>query len=276
MPVSQTNFEAIRESYKPIFAALERAFSHFGIDFYLIGAQSRDVWTNHLSLVKRTTRDIDFAVMINDRSQWNELVAYLIDRENFTLDPGQPYRFFLEGRMLDLIPFGGVEKNGEVLLENPPTIVSVYGCREVTEEAVVISGKYNVITLAGLCIMKLIAFNENPGHRSKDFEDFTLVMKNYGEIAGEELFSGLYGDLIQEDFDFPIAGARMLGRTMQIILNKNRSLKDRIIHILEEKLRQFSKQEIDQLYVVNDKSDPIILPLKLIVEVLRGIADIPL
>jgi predicted nucleotidyltransferase len=273
MTISQTNFEAIRVSYAPIFAVLEKAFAHFGIDFYLIGAQSRDVWINHLSLTKRTTNDIDFAVMMNDQSQWNELVKHFTQEQNFIQDPDHPFRFYLGSNMLDLIPFGGIEKNGEVILENPLTELSVYGCREVTEDAVVISGKYKVITLPGLCIMKLIAFDEKPDQRAKDFEDFNLVMKNYGEIAGEELFSNTYEDLIQADFELSTAAARMLGRNMQTILNKNEILKNRITAILESKLQKFSKQEIDQMYLVNEKDDRLIFQLKLIAEVLRGISD---
>ena len=273
MTISQNNFEAIRSAYAPIFDALERAFAALEIDFYLIGAQSRDVWTNHLPLVKRTTRDIDFAVMISNRAMWNELIQYLTKLENFSQDPDQPYRFYLEGRILDLIPFGGMEENGEVILENPRTELSVYGCREVTADAEIILGKYKVITLAGLCIMKLIAYDEKSDWRAKDFDDFELVMKNYGEIAGEALYSRAFEDLIKADFELPVAAARMLGRQMQTTLNKNERLKKRIASMLDGKLQGFSKEEIDQMFEVNDKDDPIILRLKLISEVIHGIGD---
>jgi len=68
MSSSQTNFEANRREYEGVFASLERAMGIYKIDFYLIGAQSRDVWTNHLTVVKRTTYDIDFAVYVPDQS----------------------------------------------------------------------------------------------------------------------------------------------------------------------------------------------------------------
>jgi predicted nucleotidyltransferase len=87
--------------------------------------------------------------------------------------------------------------------------------------------------LPGLCILKLIAFDEKPDWRFKDFEDYSLMMRNYGEIASEELFSGPYEDLVQGDFEISIAGARMLGRNMQTILNKNEILKKRITAILK-------------------------------------------
>jgi predicted nucleotidyltransferase len=147
--IYKTNFEQVREAYKDIFDALERAFKKFGVDFYLIGAQSRDVWTNHLALVKRTTRDIDYCVYMPDYDTWQNLTAYLINEEGFTRDGKEPYRFYY-GEIVDLIPFGGIEQNGEVVLNNPTTELSVYGCREVTEEAVVIEGTFKVVTLPGM------------------------------------------------------------------------------------------------------------------------------
>ena len=48
----QTNFNSVRDAYAPVFDALERALQQFDIDFYLIGAQARDVWTNHLNIGK--------------------------------------------------------------------------------------------------------------------------------------------------------------------------------------------------------------------------------
>lgn len=69
----QTNFDKIRNAYAPVFDALERVLQKIDVDFYLIGAQSRDVWTNHLDIEKRITRDIDYSVLIGDRGAWNEI-----------------------------------------------------------------------------------------------------------------------------------------------------------------------------------------------------------
>jgi predicted nucleotidyltransferase len=252
MSISQANFEKIRQHYNPVFTALERAMAIYDIDFYLIGAQSRDVWTNHLSMDKRITRDIDFAVYVSSLGDWNKLSVYLLEKENFKRDPTQSYRFYQGDLMIDLVPFGGLEVDGEVILENPHTQLSVYGCREVTEQAILISDKYKVITLPGLCIMKLIAYNEKPDWRQKDWDDFVLIVTNYGDIAGEQLFDGNYDDLIVDNFELSVASARMMGRHLQMIVNKNAHLKEGIVQILENKLQKFSQDEIDQMYSVND------------------------
>ncbi len=270
--IYRTNFEEIKEAYKGIFEALERAFKKFEINYYLIGAQSRDVWISHLHLEKRTTRDIDYCVYVKDYATWNMLNEYLINEEGFQRDEKEPYRFYYGG-IVDLIPFGGIEENGEVILDNPTTELSVYGCKEVTEEAVIIEDNFKVVTLAGLCVMKLIGYNEKPDRRAKDLDDYFFLVKNYHEIASEELFTGNYDDLIEVDFEMQIASARMLGRHMTPILKKNRVLKDKIIRILEHQLNSFSENEINQMYEVRDKDDELVLKFKLVLETIKGISD---
>lgn len=270
--IYKTNFDGVKEVYKGIFDALERALIKFDIDYYLIGAQSRDVWTNHLPLEKRTTRDIDYCVYVKDHATWNMLIEYLIYEEGFKRDEKEPYRFYY-GEIVDLIPFGGIEENGEVILMNPTTALSVYGCKEVTEEAVLIDGTFKVVTLAGLCVMKLIAHYEKPGSRAKDMDDFFFLVKNYHEIAGEELFDGNYDDLLKGDFEMQIASARMLGRHMTPILSKNEALKEKIVDILQHQLRGFNENEINQMYQVRDYSAELVLKFKLVLETIRGIKD---
>lgn len=217
----------------------------------------------------RATRDIDYSVYIGNYEEWNELNEYLLN-EGFNRDEEQPYRFYYKVFTIDLLPFGGIEKNGEVVLKNPTIELSIYGCKEVVEEAVVIHDKYKVITLPGLCIMKLIAFSERPD-RTKDIDDFLLILFNYHKIAGEHLFEDHHDDLIENDFELPAASARLLGRHMQSILNKNENLKNRIVAILKERLGKFSNEDIERMYNVRDKDGKQVEQMKLISEAIKGI-----
>ncbi|MEI6949656.1 hypothetical protein V9K67_20885 [Paraflavisolibacter sp. H34] len=227
-----------------------------------------------MPLVKRTTRDIDYSVYVKDYETWIALNDYLIQEEGFTRDEKEPYRFY-HGATMDLIPFGGMERNGEVFLDNPPTELSVYGCKEVTEEAAVIEDNFKVVTLPGLCIMKLVAYSEKPDRRAKDFEDYLFLVKNYHEIALEELFTGTHDDLIQGDFDLKVAAARMLGRHMAPILKKNQLLKDKILQTLQHQLKGFDHDEIEQMYSVRDRDDKLVLKFGLISQTIKGINDAP-
>jgi len=64
----QHNFERLRQNYQPVFDGLESALDKLVVDFYLIGAQSRDVWTAHLDIDHRVTKDIDYCVYVPDRA----------------------------------------------------------------------------------------------------------------------------------------------------------------------------------------------------------------
>jgi len=269
----QTNFDKIKEEYHVVFDVLEKTFAKFDVDFYLIGAQSRDVWTNHLPIDKRLTRDIDYSVYIASYKIWDQLNEYLIHEEGFKRDEKEPYRFYFKRDIIDLMPFGTIEKNGEVILQNPTMELSVFGCKEVMEEAIVIHNKYKVITLPGLCIMKLVAFDEKPDIRAKDWDDFIFLLNNYSEIAGNELFEGYHDDLIKNNFEMPVASARLLGRNMKSILNKNGKLFNRVSQILENKLKGFTFEEINEMYVVRDRGDKNVEQMKLIAEVIKGVRD---
>jgi predicted nucleotidyltransferase len=272
MSYLQTNFEKLRAAYGPVIDGLERAFQRMGIDYYLIGAQSRDLWTGHLAISERATRDIDFAIYIHDMGEWDGLCLILTNEEKFERDAKEPYRFYYRGDTIDLIPFGAIEQDGEVVLDGPRTELSVYGCLEATTEAETVSGKFKAVTLPGICILKLIAFEENAGNRAKDWDDFLFILNNYPVIAGEKLYEGAHDDLIMEDFELGPAAARMLGRHMQTMLNRNIDLKNKIRKILEAKLMKFSPIEIDEMYVL-EKEDTLITRIKLIYEVIRGISD---
>ncbi len=269
--IYRTNYNSIREAYREIFDALERALHHFKIDFFLIGAQSRDVWINHLDLNKRTTRDIDFSVFVPDRETWNDLVDHLIEKEGFVRDEDQPYRFY-KGEMLDLIPFGGIEENGEVKLEDPDMEISVVGTREATEFAEPIDGSFKVVTLPGLCILKLVAYHEKPDRRAKDWDDFLFLLYNYLQISASDQLLEDQDDLISDDMDLGAVASRVLGRNMGELLQKNEWLRYKVLAILQKKLKDFSEEEIEQMYLLNEDDDQVYM-MKMVHETMKGILE---
>ncbi len=56
---------------------------------------------------------------MQNRNTWNQLNDHLLEHEGFRRDEKLPHRFYKGGEMMDLIPFGGMEENGEVVLDNP-------------------------------------------------------------------------------------------------------------------------------------------------------------
>ncbi len=275
MSFLKKNFERLKnEGLKETFEVLELAFKKYGIDYYLIGARARDLWTDHIALgEKRTTEDVDFCIYINEHEQYKTLVKDLVETYGFKRDEEEPYRFYFNGT-IDLIPFGGIEKDGEVLLENPPTELSVYGTKEAVAHAKIVDGEFKVVTLPGLCVLKLIAFHEKPDRRSKDLEDFYFLLENYGDIAGDQLFEGVeHEDLIKDDFELTLASARLLGRQIKNITLGSPELSTKLNEILVSRLKGFSEKEIDSMYEVRDNGDTLVERFKLVVEVIKGLND---
>lgn len=275
MSFLKKNFERLKkEGLKETFEVLELAFKKYGIDYYLIGARARDLWTDHIALgEKRTTEDVDFWIYINEHEQYKNLVKDLVETYGFKRDEQEPYRFYFNGT-IDLIPFGGIEKDGAVLLENPPTELSVYGTKEAVANAEIVEGAFKVVTLPGLCVLKLIAFYEKPDIRAKDLEDFYFLLENYGEIAGDQLFEGVeHEDLIKDNFELTLASARLLGRQIKNITSGSHELSIKLIQILESRLNGFSELEIDSMYQVRDSGDRLVERLKLVNEVKKGLND---
>jgi predicted nucleotidyltransferase len=66
MSFYKISFDQIRQhaGLSDMLQALERGLQQFNIDYYLVGAVSRDVWMSGINSIppKRTTGDIDFAV----------------------------------------------------------------------------------------------------------------------------------------------------------------------------------------------------------------------
>ncbi|MBN1416491.1 MAG: hypothetical protein JW973_15410 [Bacteroidales bacterium] len=272
MNILKDNFEhTVQLRFGTAIDALERAFKKFGIDYYLIGAFVREVWTDHITGLpeKRITRDLDFAVYIKNNDQYNALKKHLITEENFT-GHEEPYRLLApDGNIIDLIPFGGIEQNNEVYLKGRKVVhLSVFGTREVTANAQVIEGNFKVITLPGLAIMKLVAWAESTDRR-KDLEDFYYILMNYSDIATDHIYQENNLDLLENCTEVRFAGAKLLAREMKAIIKDSSKLKLKISEILNHLLENFNFNDIDEMYKVNDPSDKHILRLKFIKECLE-------
>ncbi len=272
--ILKKNFEKyLKAQYGPTIVSLEKAFFKFGIDYFLIGALSRDLWLQHLNDLPpyRMTTDIDFAILVNDEQQYREIIKYLIETEKFLEDP-ESYRLHApSGVIVDLIPFGKIEKNNEVRIKGKKwTYLTVLGTKEVTEMSVKMDGNFQVITLPGLCILKLIAWLDNPGIRERDVSDFTYLLYHYFTIAGEEIYADKVNDWFADPFNEKIIGARYLGQQILKILEKNDFMKAKILASLQKQLDKFTQEEIDKMFQ-NNKDDFKIVVYKLITEVIEAI-----
>lgn len=248
-------FNKIREDadYKDLLLSLERGFGKFCINYYLVGATARDVWMRGVHEVppKRATSDLDFAVMLKDSDIFAELKDYLIKVEGFV--PSKENAFVLiwkDKTQVDLIPFGELEQEGIVTVKGTGfTSMNVEGFKEVyeqaTEEIQTEDQQFMVCTLAGLVILKLIAWDDRPEMREDDIGDISEIIKNYFHFNSEAIFEH-HNDLFTGDNDLDEIASQYLGREIGTIISGNPKLTERIIGILEDGLTNSNSNKLDE------------------------------
>lgn len=238
------NYEHLRQQpgMSVMLDALERGFTKFGIDFYLVGAVARNVWMSGINRIapRRTTADIDFAVLINDKGIYEQLKEYLINQEDFMPSKENAFVLIKDGLEVDLLPFGAIEdENARVTIKGTGyTSVHVPGFKEVYDSGLpnleLEDGHtFKFSTLPGIVLLKMLAWEDRPEARRDDIKDISDVLNHFFDMHDEEIWSN-HNDLFDNpDADLKHIAARVMGREMKIIARGNEKLFQRIFGILD-------------------------------------------
>lgn len=230
-------------------------------------------------LPKRATSDIDFGIMIKDSGIFADLKNYLIEVEGFV-----PYRenafvlIWKDKTQVDLIPFGELEKQGVVTVKGTGFIsMNVEGFKEVYEEAAEEIqtddiNKFKVCTLAGIVILKLIAWDDRPEMRGDDIDDIAEIIKNYFHFNSEAIWEN-HSDLFTDDNNLDDIASQYLGREIGKIISGNPKLTERIKGILEKGLVDNNSNNLDEL-LASESDETIDFSRSLISHILAGIKEI--
>lgn len=186
----------------------------------LIGATARDLALilGGVTLPRRATNDVDIAIAAHDAIDFDATLATI----------GEPTRAWqrrrLLGQQVDVVPFGDLERDGEVVIHE--SSLTVLGCAEAAAYADHItlpSGRaLPVAPLELIAVLKLVAFAGRQPAETKDSDDLLSVLR-----AGSE---GMYGDETWEDepslaatnYDHELASAYRLGRRGIACFSPNR------------------------------------------------------
>lgn len=220
-----------------VYAVLEKVFSEFSIKYYLIGANARDVQLYKSGIAPiRLTADIDFAVMINEFESYDQIQNKLV--ENGFTRSSERYRLFYRktNTILDLLPYGNIEKANMVSFSDGKMDLSALGFKEIGKHIELVSIEEEGYTLPttpleGLFILKLTAWNERRS-RMKDIEDIAFLLKHGWDFYEEEAYQHHQDLFDSESFEILHASARILGRKMQPILKESETLFSSITSII--------------------------------------------
>lgn len=266
------NYQKIREQYGSIIDALQITSEVLGIKFILIGAQSRNVWSSHLNRDKRETRDIDYSVQLRDYSEWQTMREYLVDNFGVVPDSKKPYRFKLNNQEFDILPFGNFIVNDEIILDDKLRPFSVMGFQDIADKGAIELGDNWIVTLPGLCVLKLISYSEKPDERSRDFDDFLFLLFNLTDIYGDSTYD-------DEDFlnqmgngiDIEISSAHKLGNEMSDIIQQNNLIRKKILAVLNKELYGLHTDEIIAEYRNGKSNSQELTKFRLLVELIQTI-----
>lgn len=213
-----------------IAAAVEAAAAPLGAAPLIAGAFARDLHLMyaHGISVQRLTEDIDFALAVPDWAAYSAAVKALLQGGEFTASPTAAHRLrHRNGLPLDLVPFGAVERSDRRIAWPPrgDVVMDVFGYREALASSVGVllpgSVSTRVVSLAALALLKLVCWRERHYEAPrKDAYDLHVILKHYLAAGNEErLFSDFNAWTQQDDFDYELAGARMLGHDLRALLD---------------------------------------------------------
>jgi predicted nucleotidyltransferase len=236
-------FEYPYQHHKEAFRVLAQVFQSFDLPYFLIGGQARDLLLSRMNIPTYAyTKDIDFAVMVRDMGQFEQLRAKLLE-VGFEPTKGAQYRLIWTSShtIIDLLPFGSLADEGIVHFLPPGFDLSVRGFQEVLlalEYAEIDAEKKIRIPIAplhGIFLLKIIAWSERPDDRGKDLDDMERILHFYWEFCEEEVYErhlDVFG-LTEDIYDLKGCSARVLGRHLAQLLASSPVLRDEVADVLQ-------------------------------------------
>ena len=231
-----------QDQLKELFLVVEKVFNKCEVDFYLLGAIARDTWYAKGQIESRATRDVDFAIYVSGEEHYEQVISELVDNHGFSEINNVPYRLQTPFTYtIDLIPFGEISIDEAVIPdENWDRPIFINGFEEIFRNATIQVKdegdglEFKVATLPAILLLKLIAYDDRPEHRTQDPKDIAQIIENYFEVEKEMIWEE-HHDLFDNTSELDEIGARVIGREISKILIENDMLRDRVLNILSLK-----------------------------------------
>lgn len=222
----------------PVFQKLE-------IKFFVIGAIARDIIMElHGEKSGRRTQDIDIAIAIDKWEEFSTIEKEIIQLPNFKKDLKQQQRFlYLKDFQLDIVPYGGITTAEDKIFWPPDQsfAMTVLGFEEAEKDLLRVkiddTLEIDIVSLAGIFILKLVAWKDRHHKGNKDADDMGFILLNYLNIHEERAVMEYYEQVYEiENFSITKAGAALLGIDINILLFDNKTNKAKLKAIIETEI----------------------------------------
>jgi predicted nucleotidyltransferase len=203
---------------------VDRTAQKLGFPSIVVGAAVRDFILQFGSNVRppRATYDIDFGVSVASWDHYLQLFEMLKKDEGYNATEIQHRLRSPENVFIDILPFGAIEdSNRKIRWPQGEREMCMAGFSEAYKMAidVIISSPppvmIKIVSLAGLALLKLLSWSDNPQERDRDAKDFSFIMFNYLEAQDIGHIYEKHGDLAGDDYE--LFSARILGRGLKLV-----------------------------------------------------------
>ncbi len=253
-----------------LYSEINKIMRELNIEYLIVGAMARDLVLVHGygSKIERGTRDVDFAINVQDWEDFFTLREKLLlngftgdqrvlHKLNFIDNDGLPWE-------IDIVPFGEIE-NTESTINWPPEEdfpMNVLGFKEVGEQSIKVQiekDSDSVISVAspvGMTILKLVAWLDRPiEKRPKDADDFRYLIKSYTKIP--EIYDAIFeeGYMEEQEWEEEKACAMKMGHDAALIAKtKTKQFINNELFDNDERLEMFARDMVRQNYTSLDKA----------------------
>lgn len=248
--------DKIEPSSLEALTTVTKIAEEINIETFIIGATAIDIMFAQIYGIKihRITNDIDFSVRVKNWEDYSKLVKKL--EESGFSSTAVEHRFNYKSiPSIDIIPFGAISlpKHSIKWQGKEQKEMSVLGYEECYEDSILVRiceapiVDVRIASPRGLVLLKLISWEDAFPSRARDATDILYLMHNYIEAGNEDRLYDEHNDLVNDDFDFELTGATLLGRDIAELSNPNTF--DHITNLISNELADPSKSNL-----INDMS----------------------
>jgi predicted nucleotidyltransferase len=185
-----------------------------GVEIMLVGATARDIalTAEGRNESLRATNDVDIAVVVADAAAFQRLVSDLAP-----VPAGGAHKFLIDGVEVDIVPFGGIEREDRTIVWPDGSTMNTLGFAEALESALDLhlpgGRRMRVASISAQAAFKIFAWADRGRATNRDAVDLRVLLHSYS--SGARL-DRIYADdnlavLEEYDFDVRLAGAYWLG-----------------------------------------------------------------
>jgi len=228
------------------FEIIHDKFMEFNVEFYVVGAISRDLLFEmfDIEMPLRSTNDIDLAICVKNWNEYDRTISKLIESGNFQKERERQRLSYKNTIPLDIVPFGEIS-DGRKIIEWPPpklsSMMSVLGFKEAYDSSIrleIKKGKFiKIASLEGLTILKIIAWNDRKN--KNDAQDLRVLLTNYFNmciVKIDNIYDQYFELIMEVKGNTEKTGIRILGEKISLILNDAPEVKSKLIQIIEHEL----------------------------------------